>query len=170
MHKLLIGLVAGAIGVAVLVLDPFLPGWAFQFGEPEMRAAVEGTWKLTLDHGRAATFTLREASAPTQHAARSLVRPAAACGHRTLVRSAEACMDLSEMTLEVKMIASTLPDEEPRGRLLVAGLSFNGGELDLSLGGESIHARLAPDGTIRSIDGTVTPTARLERIAKSLQR
>src|SRR5512140_605696 len=94
------------IGLAVLSLSPVAIWWSvtphYDYGDTELRAAVEGTWQLTTTTGRNLTFTIRQAKETERtHASRGLVQSAAACGHRTLVRSAEACMDVSEMPLVI---------------------------------------------------------------------
>ena len=76
----------------------------FQYGAAEMRAAVEGDWSFTItpDGGTATQVTLHVDQAATAADAgvarapgRSLLRAAYACGTRTLVKSAGACIDAS---------------------------------------------------------------------------
>src|ERR1041385_7384436 len=73
-------------GLTALIVNPFfgcdaLEG-TFQYGAPEMRAAVEGTWKLRVPGHPEATLTIAQAAKAEHHAARaSLVRSADACGN-----------------------------------------------------------------------------------------
>ncbi len=74
-------------------------GTGFQFGEPEMRAAVEGTWTLEVPQTgatpRALTFAIQRAGAPARASLDpGWIRSAAACGNRTFIKSAEACLDV----------------------------------------------------------------------------
>ena len=86
---------------------------AFTFGATEMRAAVAGDWSLTITPAGGSalevTIHLDQAAAPATTAVRvpgaSLVRAAHACGTRTLVKSADACIDRTEMPLAVDYVS-----------------------------------------------------------------
>src|SRR6185503_3028793 len=94
--------VVGLVAIAFFFLNPgFACGPAgpeFQFGAPEMRAAVEGDWLVTItpEGGSTLSYHLslaQAASAPataSRPAGRHLLRAAHACGTRTLVASASA--------------------------------------------------------------------------------
>ena len=163
---------------AVFILNPSACSQAsdpqFQYGAEELRAAVEGTWDLTLktDSGATATLALKfaqSASAGPASGARgdgvrgpALLREAHACGTRTLIASAAACVDLSEMPLDVAFESGdTALDgaviwDEARGRTSLGGylrvysLVFTQGELNLSLGDVRITAQILEDGTVTS--------------------
>lgn len=148
-----------AIGLAVLVLNPFFgcdADRSFTYGADEMRAAVEGTWKLMLpatqrEPAREIVFSISQGGEPTQdkHSrTRGMVSPAAACSHRSLVKAAAACVDISEMPLDIKRLAGT---DVASGRLRVFGLTFRYGLVDLDLGGSNVHARIEPTGTISEV-------------------
>jgi hypothetical protein len=121
---------------------PTAPG--FDYGAPEMSAAVGGTWMLTFTPDGGAithvTFTVEQAAGPAAPTARAprrgLVRAAQACGTRTLVRAAAACIDLTEMPLAVKFVAGdeTLATAALSGTFRVYGTQFSYGDLELVLG------------------------------------
>jgi hypothetical protein len=140
-------LVAVAVGLAVLVLTPYYVFFAdhFDYGEPELRAAIEGTWQLTMQGRAPITLELREARASKTQSSRGWVRSAAACSHRSLVRSAEACMDSTQMDLAVTV---TPADATATGQLGVNDTSFRVGQLQLFLQDFAVEARVTPDGTV----------------------
>jgi|GEM_PF-2854643 len=168
--------VVAVIAVGVLVLSPW-SAWfgdlGFDYGLPEVRAAVEGTWQLTAPSpGGAAstvTFTIAQGRDPAQtHAARALVRSAAACGSRSFVRPASACIDATYMPLEVQLAGAPKPLSEP-GMFIVVGTSFHDGELHVPLDGVSLSAMVTPRGTVeeatvRSPQGIDARPATLVRI------
>ncbi len=169
---LLLVLAAGA-----LVLDPAsacIGSPSYTFGEHELRAAVEGTWQLTITSpkGSAETYTLAitESDKP-QHAARAWIKSAAACGSRSFVRNASACMDTTRMPLDVRIVAG--PATDGSGELMVVGTKFEGAELRLGLGSRSINASITPKGVVetssiydqRLADPAEAGTAKLERTA-----
>ena len=154
----------------------------FKYGEAEMKAAVEGTWLLTLraSDGTVSETTLQIAQSGTAQAMLSprgsgssrtgLIRSAAACGTRTFVKSAGACIDMSELPLDIAFVSG-----DPRfqgtaltGSLRIMSLIFTEGTLDLGLGGMSVWASVAPDGTTRSPGGGAgdTTVVSLVRTAK----
>src|SRR5262245_26724183 len=107
-------LVAVMLGLAVAILNPLaacsLLG-GFDFGAKEMRAAVEGTWTVTSPAGEDApavayTITIRQGTGAERKpsAAGGLVAPAAACGDRSFVATAAACLDTSRMPLDVQIV------------------------------------------------------------------
>jgi hypothetical protein len=159
--------IALGLGLVVLVVSPLvyfsLPP-SFDYGDAELRAAVEGTWQL--EGPRPLTLTIRQAKAATHSSAeRGLVKSAAACGHRTLVRSAEACMDLSEMPLEVATSAGPAS-----GTFTVVSTEFSSGQLTLKIPGGYLSAMVDPDGSAHDVsvgDGVAPPQpARLVRTTR----
>lgn len=181
-----------AMSLAVLAFV-FNPGFActgedepaYQYGESEMKSAVEGTWVLSVRQpdGIAVeeiTVAVVESSkaqpSQSQSSARlhsGLIRSAAACGTRTFVASAQACIDSSEMPLDVTFVAG--PDNYENapmsGQLAVHSLIFSLGHLQLTLGGLSVNAEIGPDGSVLSAngrqgDGTVVTVVSLARSPK----
>ena len=151
--------------LAAVAVFLFNPGFAcsddepqFKYGAAEMRAAVQGDWSFTItpDSGTATQVTVHvdQGEAPATAAARApgaaLVRAAHACGTRTLVKSAGACVDISEMPLAVDYVSG---DAVPASATLsgwfrVFSLMFVTGDLDLRIGPYQILARVNADGTI----------------------
>jgi hypothetical protein len=183
MHRL-------AIAAAALVF--FLnPGFGcsaddpdFQYGEVEMKSAVEGTWVLTLGEATSPSkeeITLRvtqsskdpSKGAQAQHRT-GLIRSAAACENRTFVASAHACDNYSQMPLDVALVGGpdSYKDVRLSGALLVGSLVFTRGTFSLSMGSVSISAEIAPDGNVQSVhgirnEGGVVPVVSLVRTSTS---
>jgi len=91
------------------------------------------------------------------------VRAAYACGTRTLVKSAAACEDSSQMPLAVDYVSgdASLTDVPMSGSLLVYGLVFSQGFLYVTVGPHNIVAQVKSDGSVTRADlsppvGTVT--------------
>jgi hypothetical protein len=139
----------------------------FTFGEAEMRAAVEGTWLLTLrsSDGSFSDTTLQIAESskaqafrtttPSGHYRTGVIRSASACGSRTFVKSAGACTDLSDMPLDVTFVSGNPRFQNAllSGRFLVGDLTFVRGMMNLGLGDVSLGATVAPDGTASPLGG-----------------
>ncbi|HVU51488.1 MAG TPA: hypothetical protein VHL80_12420 [Polyangia bacterium] len=163
------------------------PGFACGPAEPrysydaaEMRAAVEGVWSFTITPQGAAntlqlTVKIEQATAApgaqARSSGRSLVRAAQACGSRTLVKSAGACLDSSVMPLAVTFVAgdASFSGAALSGTFIVDGVDFGpfNSRLALMLGDYSIDAQVAPDGTVLNANvgpgpklGTLTVLAR----------
>jgi len=139
------------IGFAALAIDPSYGcrSETFHFGTTEMRAAVEGTWKLSLPETHDAPahmymFQITAAKAEQQAPPRSLIQNAHACGDRTLVRSASACEPRSFMPLELANVAGD-------GRLEVDGYELDSARLELDIDGRHIIARLDSHGVVQDI-------------------
>lgn len=147
------------VGLAVLVLNPVFGVLAGpNFGADELRAAVEGTWRLTVrgegGAARTVTFRLTQGSeVEGEHAsAHGLIRPAGACGQRTLVRSAGACMDVTRMPLEVTLIADGGERRQAKaGELWVIGTRFEGAGLEVRVAELRVSASLSPAGDVQSV-------------------
>jgi hypothetical protein len=151
--------------------SPGSDGTKFHYGAPEMKAAVEGTWELGLSDSSKVTLTIAQGEgAPTTTAQGSLglVRPAMACDDRTLVKSANACVDTTFMPLDVAVVDvdPAFSQSETHGTFITSGTEFNGGSLNLTLGALSIMAAVTPEGTVRSLTGSTVAGL----TATSLQR
>jgi hypothetical protein len=131
----------------------------FQYGAAEMRAAVEGDWSFTItpDGGTAMPVTVhveQSPTAPTATAARSpsraFVRAAHACGTRTLVKSAGACIDVTEMPLTVTYVAgdASFATAMMSGEFAVSSLTFVIGDLYLKLGNYTVFVQVHADGSL----------------------
>ena len=131
----------------------------YKYGDAEMRMAVEGIWKVTVGHptGAVTVYSFRLAQAyGTPSASRGgLVRQAMACGSRTLVRSASACVDVTTMPLTGQVIEG---DERAKtstvkGEMMVAGLSFSQAQLTVEIGSRKLFGQLSSDGKVTSLGG-----------------
>jgi len=139
-------LVTGALGLAVLILNPFYAchlGPSFTYSAKDMKAAVEGTWTLTVEHQTYSFHIKQSTHDPMQkQSSRSLVPSANACGTRSFVATASACIDFSRMPLVV-----TLTGETTDGVFIIEGTTFREGNLVIEVAGHQIDATVAPDGT-----------------------
>lgn len=139
--------------VAALVLNPL---WAcrgpeYSYSVKDVRGALAGTWTVTVK-GQTSTFRINLGSTTHQSASRSsLVAPASACSHRTLVSSAEACMDVTEVRLELVAIDGQLPTE---GWFDIFGLSFDEARMRLRVGDTDIEARVTKTGDVVNVGGS----------------
>lgn len=165
-------LVVAAVAVAVFLITPYFlfpEHRPFHFGAAEMRAAVQGTWRIELapaaGPSRSITFTMDQAEAPASAArARAWIRPASACGHRTLVRSAEACLDSTTMELALVAIGGDRA-LAPTAKLRVFGKQFERGELELELEGSPLLVRISSAGAVLDVQNfTRYPTVSLVRL------
>jgi hypothetical protein len=130
----------------------------FQYGAEEMRAAIAGDWTFTITptDGAATIVTVHidQAAAPAGASApapgRAFVRAAHACGTRTLVKSAAACFDSTAMPLAVTYVSgdATFAELTLSGTFRVASLSFDSGDLELSIGPYYILSQVNPDGSL----------------------
>lgn len=141
MRKPLIALiVAAVVGTSILVVDivgVLFGGEDWQYGETEMRAAVEGTWELTItDQGVAKKWTLgikQSDKADRAERETGLVRSAAACGSRSFVKNAHACGSMSAMPIEIAVLDG--PEKlAAGGRFYVGSTRFERGSLEIRLG------------------------------------
>jgi hypothetical protein len=84
-----------------------------------------------------------------------LVRSAYACGTRTFVKSAAACVDSSEMPLTMAVVAgdSTYSSATWSGTFRVMSLVFGPGSgmLSLSCGDLYLQANVSPDGSVTNV-------------------
>lgn len=157
MKKLILAIVAG---VAVFLVTPYFVWQAFEehydFGAVDMAKAVEGTWQVELHprtgEARTLTLTIAQANAPKRVGGDGgWIRSAAACGHRTLIKSAEACITITSMPLEV-----TAAETELTGQLDVEGESFVNARLRVAFPAEQLKFDWGQDP--RTITATLSPT------------
>lgn len=171
-------------GAGAFLLNPtFACGSAepdYQYGEAELRAAVEGDWALTVTHGPGAALELSvrlqqraehtaSARAPSAPAP-SLLRSAHACGTRTLLAPAHACIDSTEMPLAVSLLAggAGLESAALSGNFRVDSLVFDVGTLHLTLGELRVTAQLDAQGNVSSavLESAPAGSATLQRLAR----
>jgi hypothetical protein len=127
---------------------------SFQFGEAEMRAAVDGRWRISwsVAGGASSTVTVQISgatedwdsgvdsamrSAMRSAGRHSFVRSAAACESRSFfVKSAAACMDDTRMSLRVVYVSGdSIYQPGPSEAILwVSGFEFQTGDLQLVFG------------------------------------
>lgn len=146
--------VIAVIGAAVLVISPW---WKptpqpFEFQAPEVLAAVEGTWQLHIapaaGPARTIRFTLAQRGPVKQpHASRGLIRAAAACEHRSFVKAASACLQTTEVPLELVWLTETGPHREEPALFVVEGTRFRRGHVKATIGELKFVAQIMPDGT-----------------------
>jgi hypothetical protein len=155
-------LVSSVVLLATLLITPYFlfasPG-GFTFGEREVRAAVEGRWTLKLPE-RELELALELARKPARASHDGAwIRPAAACKHRTLVRSAEACLDTTDVELIVK-VAGAGP---ARGELHIIGKSFQRARLRFEVGGKPVYAKLSSAGEATEVQVGDVPATLVRR-------
>jgi hypothetical protein len=147
-------LVPGFVAAVAFLLNPLYACntlLGYDFGEREMHRAIEGNW--TVVHGDKRTSLAIAEAHEAVHASAGLIAPAAACGHRSFVTEAAACVETSRMAL----VATAGPGQTLTGELVVVGTSFDSAQLQLDgkLDGEdiSIEAMIAPDGRVTGNSG-----------------
>jgi hypothetical protein len=154
------------LAVATFLLNPAAcapgPEDDYQFGDAEMRAAIEGMWRVTIGQstGAARTFTFRLAQAQGTPSAslphrNGLIRPAMACGSRTLVRGAAACVNLTEMPLTGMIVEGdeAIRTLDVKGTMSVAGLSFTEANFTVMFGSRRLFGQLSKGGAVTSLGG-----------------
>jgi hypothetical protein len=149
-----------AFPIALFFLDPSFACTSeeeWQFCSAAMRGAVEGEWTFNITpaggtpvqaHVRIAQATQGKATTARARPI-ALVRPAYACGSRTLLASASACVDVTEMPLDVSFIDgdATLSGGPLSGTFKVYGLAFTTGYLELAIGPYHSVVYVTPDGS-----------------------
>jgi hypothetical protein len=167
---------AWLVPVALFFLNPALAcggGPDYDYGAAEMRAAVEGTWLLTLtpEGGTPSEVRLQieqATAAPDAQAAQAarwgLLRQAHACGTRTLVKSAAACGDSTQMPLAVTVVDgdAVFTGAKTTGIFTVYGLTFVIGEVELTLGERRVLFNIDRAGNPSHV-GSPPGTATIER-------
>lgn len=141
----------------------------FQYGAPEMLAAIAGNWTFTItpNGGTATAMTVQFDEADTvpgataQASGRAWVRAAHACGSRTLVKSAAACIDATSMPLAITFVSGdpSLMTAPLSGSFIVAGTTFQVGSLGLSVGPYQIDASVGSDGSVSNVSARDTGQA-----------
>lgn len=155
---------AWILSVAFFFLNPaFACGPAepeYHFGAPEMSFAVEGNWTFAIasqgggplqnvtvhvEQASSAQGTATAALSPR----RSLIRAAHACGGRTLVKSAAACIDITRMPLVVTVVSgdAAFSESAPAGDFNVYGYEFSQGTLGLKVGPYQLEIQVFADRT-----------------------
>jgi hypothetical protein len=160
-------LLLAVFGLTALIVNPFFGCDAevtYSYDAADMRIAIEGSWKLHVDGKPDITLTIQQsAKAEQQHAMRAtLVRSAAACGRRSLVRNAGACLDISEMPLDVE-VAGMTTKQPAKGTFVVPFTTFEIGNLTIQLDDVEVYAKIWPNGTVESAsiwrDQNITPVS-----------
>jgi hypothetical protein len=149
-----IGTVVGLFLIAaVLLIDPaFLWRAKYNFDEADMRAAVEGTWRVKV-RDDTITLGITQGGAADRYSSRGWIPTAAACGQRTLIRSASACVDETRMPLHVTVLASKTGQwHTARGELSITSMSFTRAGLELEVAGMHVEAEITRDGAVADID------------------
>jgi hypothetical protein len=132
----------------------------FQYGEAEMRAAVEGTWQIDLlaSNGSQSNATVQivEATERKDGSAflrsgkqRGLIRSAAACGGQSFIKSAGACTTESRLALEVAYVSGDqrFQNAGMSGDFMIGSETLIPGRLELQLGDVRVSATVTPKGT-----------------------
>ena len=167
------------VPVAVFFLNPSFACSdepQFQYGVAEMLAAVGGDWSLTITPGggTATQVTVHVDQAGTAIDAgvarapgRGLVRASYACGTRTLVKSASACTDATQMPLVVTYVSGDTAffTAAMSGKFQVDSLLFTGGYLTLKIGPYQILMQVMADGS--PVDPYLWPTGTPGTVAVS---
>ena len=142
-------LVVVALGFAVMILNPYYVNplkSKFSYSAAEMKAAIEGTWTLTLDD-RSYIFHIQQADRDWMPQVSERAMRLSSCTHRTLVASAAACRDITRMPVVV-----TLSGENTDGLFAISSTTLVEGELWIEVDGRKIYAIVMPDGTA-AVDG-----------------
>jgi len=151
--------VAMLLGLLGFVFNPMFAcspdDGGFTYGEKEMRATVQGTWRVTIDKGNSpVSFTLlfdqsSTASASLKTTGHTFIRSAQACGTRTFVKGAAACIDMSQMPLTITFTSGDTAYDALAytGTFSVYSLNFTQGSLELRFGADWVNANLDRNGT-----------------------
>ena len=133
-----------SLAIAAFLLNPSCERSraSYLFGMTEVRAALAGTWQAN-------GVTFRIEPGASEHASRSWIRSAAACGDRTLIASAHACMDITRVPLV--LIANGT--QVGTGTFIIAGETFESGTVEAELAGGHVFARVTARGDVT--DGTL---------------
>ncbi len=129
----------------------------FTYGEAELVGLLDdvnatASWEF---EGYALSLELEQQTGEATARAEGLVRSAHACGSRTFVKSAAACLDITEMPLEGTATVTTRLDDGTiapvatvpvSGKLLVTGLDLKQAELSLYFDGGSMFLLWTPEG------------------------
>jgi hypothetical protein len=165
---------ASLIGLIVFLVNPGMGCSAdeFGFGQEEMRAAAAGTWRVT-GPGINATFTLDAAVGVSRTAqASSLIRSALACGNREFFRGAAACVDVSVLHLEGKIVESSPGFQRTAvtGAFRVYGKDLRPGYLEVVLPDGSKLGVSMVDATGATFVGTLSRGSGEESVSFTMER
>lgn len=117
----------------------------FSFGEPEVLSLIEDVnasrWEVD---GYEVQFTLEQAARPEQMASRvTPISSAAACGSRSFVKGAEACIDTTSMQLKGRLNVYQMGEDreevgefELSGDVMVIGLDLTNAEFNFDFNEE----------------------------------
>lgn len=140
LKRILVGVIAATAWLVNPMLgcsggDDDMP--EFAFGESEMRAAVQGTYKGQLPTtAESITLELDEATAASSGTTRTQSTKGVQCGTRTFIQAAAACVSMTEMPLEgtITLSGTTLGSGVLQaGRLVTYGRLLDGAQLSLTL-------------------------------------
>lgn len=124
---------------------------SFGFGEAQMQQLVLGTWQgeAVSKDGKIGQVSLEVKQATKKMALWSWVQSAHACGTRTFIRSASACIDTTEMPVTATMtitqkgadgqVSTTVNNLGLSGRLMVAGRQMNNAMFSLKGGDVTLN-------------------------------
>ena len=156
----------GALGLAAFLLNPAACEPDFEYGAAEMLAAVEGSWRVTIQPatGPAQAFTIRLEQAAA--VARTGLpgdgswlggRTARACGTRTLVKGAGACITATEMPLTGQVLEGddALRTASVTGNLTVLSRVFVSGALSVRVGPYILFGRLSNAGLASNLETSI---------------
>jgi hypothetical protein len=138
----------GILGFTALIINPAVGCGGriapddFTYGETEMVAAVQGTWRVTFlrpEGPSIITFTMDKGAAPSASSNGGLTAPSDLtphCGARTFVRPAAACIATSQLALAAVVVEAEPPLDvaEGQGWFFVGSLDYTGGHLQLKIG------------------------------------
>ena len=130
------------IGLLAFVVNPGLgcsTSDEYAFGEADMRALVEGTWRLTIKDPtggmNSTTFTVMAGPQPSAQKGLTVVQQPL-CGHRDFVRDAGACIAVSTLWLTGKVLTGAFAGSPVTGSYQVYGAEHRQGRMSLSFGGD----------------------------------
>jgi hypothetical protein len=148
--------------IAVVALNPMFGCDQFTFNETDMKRVIEGHWKLTLEK-RDLDMTIRESRTAKRHASRDgIFNSAEACGTRSFVNTADACVDDTEMTVDVAIGTAV-----NHGTFRVFGTSFERGTLEVEVDQIYVTAHFDSHGDVLDVlatDHGKQATAKLARL------
>ncbi|HEY0252060.1 MAG TPA: hypothetical protein VGC41_11065 [Kofleriaceae bacterium] len=137
-------IVLALVLLAILAFNPmfgFLRD-TFDYDEADMKHAIEGRWKLAYG-GHTVELAITEGRDPERHSSRGWLNAAEACGTRSFVNTADACVDLSRMSVSVATGAA-----RTHGTFTVMGESFRAGNFEVELDGLYVSAKVDRQGAV----------------------
>lgn len=153
--------VIGTVLIAILALNPIVGCDRFSYNETDMKRVIEGHWTLTLEK-RELDMTIRESRTAQRHASRNgMFNTAEACGTRSFVNTADACVDDTEMVVDVAIGSAV-----NHGTFRVFGTSFERGTLEVEVDKIYVSAHFDARGDVLDVlatDHGNQVTARLAR-------